>query len=160
MAPSSAVKYAPIQVVEVNQAGTQQTIKRGWKGWRRSTALFALASLVAFLANVATLIWASRQKRIQDNTVLVYQGSERKMKDLNAGLHAVITGLSSLLLAGGNACMQVMMAPSRKDIDDAHSKGHWLDIGVSGLRNLFTIPVKRTFIWLVVALTTVPLHLL
>lgn len=155
-----AAKQVAVDTTESASNAASWPEPRGWKGWRRSIALLSLGSFVALMTNVALLIWATTTPRRAGNTVLVYQGTERKMKNVNAALHAIITVLSSILLAGGNACMQVMVAPTRYDINRAHTRGRWLDVGVSGFRNLFAVPWKRKLPWLMIAIGCIPLHLL
>ncbi|KAF5024391.1 hypothetical protein F66182_3477 [Fusarium sp. NRRL 66182] len=56
--------------------------------------------------------------------------------------------------------MQVLVAPTRQEVDRAHSEGHWLEIGVSSLRNFGYLSRYKTFLWLLFSLSSVPLHLL
>ncbi|KAF2637831.1 hypothetical protein P280DRAFT_520953 [Massarina eburnea CBS 473.64] len=77
----------------------------------------------------------------------------------NTGLHVVINVLSTMLLAGSNYTIQVLSSPTREDVDNAHAKGQWLEIGLLSPRNLRAIPWKRTLLWLTMALSSVPLHL-
>jgi hypothetical protein len=54
--------------------------------------------------------------------------------------------------------MQRLVAPTRKEIDDAHAKRKWLDIGIPSVRNLTLINKTRVFLWLLLGLSSVPLH--
>lgn len=56
--------------------------------------------------------------------------------------------------------MQALVAPTREDLDRAHSKGDWMDIGVASVRNLSRIRWHRTLSWGLLALSSVPIHLL
>lgn len=56
--------------------------------------------------------------------------------------------------------MQVLVAPTRGELDRAHSKGDWMDVGVASIRNLFKISWNRTLLWGILALSSVPIHLL
>lgn len=71
-----------------------------------------------------------------------------------------INALSTLLLGASSACMQVLSAPSRDGVDECHTRGVWLDIGVASIRNLRWISHKKVLLWTVLGLTSVPLHLL
>ncbi|KAL6229065.1 hypothetical protein BDW75DRAFT_246070 [Aspergillus navahoensis] len=55
--------------------------------------------------------------------------------------------------------LQCISAPTRDDIDRAHKRGRWLDIGVQSVRNLSAIPRKKTVLWIFLALSSPPLHL-
>lgn len=54
--------------------------------------------------------------------------------------------------------MQRLVAPTRQEIDDAHAKKKWLDIGMPSLRNLSAIHKGRMWLWIVLGLSSVPLH--
>lgn len=56
--------------------------------------------------------------------------------------------------------MQCLSAPTRKEVDEAHAKGKWLDIGVPSVRNLTSIPKLRLGMWVGLGLTSLPLHLM
>ncbi|KAJ4357542.1 uncharacterized protein N0V89_002118 [Didymosphaeria variabile] len=54
--------------------------------------------------------------------------------------------------------MQRLVAPTRKEIDDAHSTRKWLDIGMPSVRNLASISKVRMVIWVLLGLSSIPLH--
>lgn len=56
--------------------------------------------------------------------------------------------------------MQCLSAPTRKEVDEAHAQGKWLDIGVPSVRNLTNIAKPRVAMWLGLGLTSLPLHLM
>jgi len=87
-------------------------------------------------------------------------GDEAVISQWNTALHVLINALSTMLLAGSNYTMQVLSSPTRQDVDAAHARGQWLDIGVLSPRNLRLIPRKRAALWYTLALSSVPLHLL
>ena len=78
---------------------------------------------------------------------------------LNFWLHMVINILSTSLLGASNYSMQCLSAPTRRDIDKAHSKRTWLDIGIPSYRNLAGISRLRLGLWCLLALSSIPLHL-
>ena len=56
--------------------------------------------------------------------------------------------------------MQLLAAPTRSEIDKAHAKRLWLDIGVTSLRNFRHIRKSRLEILLVLVLSSLPLNFL
>ncbi|KAK5070204.1 hypothetical protein LTR51_007901 [Lithohypha guttulata] len=74
--------------------------------------------------------------------------------------HIGINAISTLLLSASNYAMQCFAAPTRADIDRAHQVGKWLDIGVPSLRNLRHIPRRKTLLWWMLALSSLPIYLL
>lgn len=87
------------------------------------------------------------------------QDGQMAIEQWNTVFHVFINALSTLLLAGSNYTMQVLSSPTRPEIDGAHSKGEWLDIGVLSPRNLRLISRKRAALCMALALSSVPLHL-
>ncbi|KAH5117022.1 hypothetical protein HBH71_117950 [Parastagonospora nodorum] len=67
--------------------------------------------------------------------------------------------MSTMLLSASNYTMQVLSSPTRNDIDKAHAKSEHLDIGVLSMRNLARIPKRRLFLFIIMALSSIPIHL-
>jgi hypothetical protein len=55
--------------------------------------------------------------------------------------------------------MQVLNAPTRSECDKAHARGDWIDIGVTSLRNIAKVTWPRRVLWLLLGLSSVPIHL-
>ncbi|PVI04090.1 hypothetical protein DM02DRAFT_519244 [Periconia macrospinosa] len=58
-----------------------------------------------------------------------------------------------------NYTIQVLSAPTRAEVDKAHRKGQYFDIGVLSVHNLKRISWKRIFLCAIMLLSSVPLHL-
>lgn len=67
---------------------------------------------------------------------------------------------STLLLGASNAACQILAAPLREEVDKAHSQGKWMHIGVFDFLNLRFITWKRIVLCGLIALSSIPLHLL
>lgn len=85
---------------------------------------------------------------------------------INSALHVALNIVSSLFLAAGNYCMQILVAPSRLAIECAGKKGHSLEIGVPSLRNFRIMYKSRALkwspilIWLSLGIISTVLHVL
>lgn len=90
---------------------------------------------------------------------LLYTGSCDRARSLNVWIHLIVNILSTLLLGASNYCMQVLCAPTRDELVQAHAIQLWLHIGVPSFRNLRFIARDRAYIWLALFLSSVPLHL-
>ncbi|KIW88601.1 uncharacterized protein Z519_10647 [Cladophialophora bantiana CBS 173.52] len=142
----------------------QKVVPRGWKG---STLLFSTFCAIVPTLNLGVLIWAAAKSKngvSGDYGILVLcegRGSHQcsGIQDLNKWALLLINLLSTILLSGGNHCMQSLSVPTRSDINSAHSSGRWLDIGVLSIRNLRWISRKRLLLWLLLGLSSLPLHL-
>jgi hypothetical protein len=123
----------------------------------------SLIGVVAvFLCNIAITIWVWKRPNstIQDSMEILFQGDCARAPSLNVWIHSVVNAFSTLLLAASNFCLQVLSAPSPKDLARAHEKRQRLQIGLPSLRNLWRIGKDRTFLCVVLLLSSVPLHLL
>ncbi|KAF2651829.1 hypothetical protein K491DRAFT_579053, partial [Lophiostoma macrostomum CBS 122681] len=87
-------------------------------------------------------------------------GKCEEISHINTIAHVSINIIGTLLLGCSSLVMQMLSAPTREDIDAAHSKQSWLDIGVLSLRNVAFFGYARKACWLMLALSSLPLHLI
>ncbi|KAI0419637.1 hypothetical protein F5X98DRAFT_372647 [Xylaria grammica] len=62
------------------------------------------------------------------------------------------------MFASSNFFMQVPNSPSREEIDRARALGSSLGIGVSSIRNALRLSKFKSWFWVTVALSSVPLY--
>lgn len=131
-------------------------------GWRVGAALASAGALMTLIVNVAVGAWASSRKGLNSVGVLVelFRGDCDTAASLNTWSHLAINIVSTLLLSGSNYCMQCLVAPSRADINRAHARAAWLDIGVPSLRNVKWIGWWRRTLWILLVVSSLPLHLM
>ncbi|KAL6232306.1 hypothetical protein BDW75DRAFT_218083 [Aspergillus navahoensis] len=130
----------------------------GFGRWKAILYLGSITSFTVLLLNLVMVCWASFRHSGQGQSVL-YSGNCDRAKKIGTCVHLLINGLSTLLLSASNFGMQCLSAPTRNDIDRAHARNKWLDIGVPSIRNLWRISRSRSLLWLCLVLTSVPLHL-
>lgn len=128
--------------------------------WRRSALAFAAAAFATFALNLSFILWATADTTLQDGIGTISDRSCASTKAWNTGIHVVINILSTTLLAGSNYCMQCLMAPTRSEIDKAHAEKRWLDVGVPSVHNLRSMAAGRKLLWLLLSISSFPLHLL
>ncbi|KAE8154580.1 hypothetical protein BDV25DRAFT_135750 [Aspergillus avenaceus] len=146
-------------LLETDQPQNDNRILKSLTGWRKGVTLCFIASSIVFIFNLTIAIWASRQYPVEDGFGLLQEGSCSRVRYTNIGVHLVINVLSTVLLSSSNYCMQCLSAPSREDVDRAHRKRKWLDIGTMSLRNLTSIGAWRPCLWLLLCMSSLPLHL-
>jgi len=129
-------------------------------GWRTGALVAASFAGISLLINVVVVAWLGANNGSGSDLVEVYNGSCGKVQRLDIWIHLAINVLSTLLLGGSNYCMQCLCAPTRLDIDRAHAKGKFLDIGVPSIRNLRNIPFYKMLLWWILGISSVPLHLM
>lgn len=148
----------------VNRADSSESksdrrgLKRYTSGWRFSAIVCAIAATSVFLINLVATILAV--KHSQSSGDVLFETNCNQARRLNKGLHFFINILSAVLLSSSNSCMQILSAPTRGEVDKAHAKGQWLDIGVLSIHNLRKISRRRVVLWALLGLSSLPLHLL
>lgn len=123
-------------------------------------SLCVLAATIVLIINLVATLWASIKYGVTEGFGTIQQGSCEKTKTLSQWLHLTINGLSTMLLGASNYCMQCLSSPTREEVDSAHAQGIALDIGVPSVRNLGRIARRRQVLWVLLAVSGIPLHLL
>jgi hypothetical protein len=130
------------------------------KGWRAGVVASAIMTATILLINLTLTIWASLYFKVNDSIGDAYIGDCVVVDRLSTVLHLSINGLSSAMLSASNYTMQCLTAPTRKECDITHARGEWLDIGVSSIQNLARIRWSRGITWALLALSSIPIHVL
>ena len=129
----------------------------------RGTALFIhiAISTVVLLFNISVTIYAVATYGVSDGFGDMYQGDCSLVGRYNTLVHLGINIVSTLLLSSSNYCAQLLVAPTRSEVDTAHEKGDWLDIGAPSLRNLWKkrISRRRKAAWTLLMVSSIFLHL-
>lgn len=127
--------------------------KLGVSGWT------SLAALVLFL-NIGLSSYVNTHFGYSGGLGSLMTGKCNDVRKAGVVAHLFINVLSTLLLSGCNYCMQCLSAPSRREVDQAHRSARALDIGIPTIRNFYSIDRRRTVVWCLLGLSSLPLHLL
>ena len=147
------------------QADPENLQARTWikKLSRRGTALFIqiLISTAVLVLNTSVIIYAAAKNGISNDFGDIYRGHCNLVAKYNILIHIGINIVSTMLLSASNYCAQLLVAPTRSEVDRAHERGDWLDIGVPSLRNLRKrrISKKRKATWALLMISSALLHL-
>lgn len=135
--------------------------KTPFHGWRMGILIGCFMSSLVLGVNVTVLILgATRYPGFKDGFAVPMSGQAEEMSWWSSAIHIGINALSTILLAASNYTMQILSSPTRKDIDKAHAKHQHLDIGVLSLRNLGRIPRRRLLLFILMGMSSIPVHLL
>ena len=136
------------------------TAKRLLRRSKRTTVLIVVTILAAliFLVNFITLLVL--QQKFPGGAL--FRGARGTTSAMNTAIHVAVNIISTALLACSNLCMQLLVAPTREDVDRAHARASpvSLDIGIPSFSNLRFISYKRALLWVLLGLASLPLHLL
>lgn len=140
---------------------TTQLRDSRFHGWRMGVLVGSCLSAFVLCCNIGLVVTGSQiNGGYQGGMAILRIGTTSEMSRLSTVAHLLINACSTILLGASNYTMQVLSAPTREDIDRAHHKDRWFDIGLLSIRNLRAIPRRRTAICLVLAISSIPLHLL
>ena len=130
-----------------------------YSGWRMGSMISCILTGLSLLIILASLFFGVRSGSPSAGVGTIFTGSCDKVKRLDLWLHVVINILGTILIAASNFNMQCLNAPNRKEVDAAHAKGYWLDIGVLSIRNYLYMSRRKKWLWGLLAFSTIPLHL-
>ncbi|KAF9701530.1 hypothetical protein EKO04_000903 [Ascochyta lentis] len=154
--------HKPLKIVQATQQHiTNRTRQSRFHGWRMGVLSGCCMSTLVLGCNIALVVVGANRYGGYDNSGIadLMYGDELTISRWNTALHIFINILSSILLAGSNYTMQVLSSPTRQEIDRAHGRGDWLEVGILSLRNLRRISRNRALLCLVLATSSIPLHL-
>ncbi|TKA83796.1 hypothetical protein B0A55_00078 [Friedmanniomyces simplex] len=134
--------------------------RRKLQGWRFGVTCSAYTAFSVLMLNFILTIVAATKFGSVKGVGTAFTGSCDTVNSWTTWLHILINALSSILLSASNYTMQCLCSPTRKEIDEAHAKGDWMDIGVASVRNIWKIRWTRRVVWWCLALSSVPIHLL
>ncbi|TPX15245.1 uncharacterized protein E0L32_004522 [Thyridium curvatum] len=132
-------------------------------GWKATAALLtATMALLTTLTAVALMVSVFHLGGSLTGRSVLYMGPYDTASRTNLAIHLVINIAASGVLASCNFFMQILVAPGRRQVDAAHAAGRWLEIGVQSFRNVLVgaVPFWKALLWILLALSSVPLHLL
>ncbi|KAL3304340.1 hypothetical protein RB213_013504 [Colletotrichum asianum] len=127
-------------------------------GWRRMAIMNVALITISLFVLLGVLICAVSETGDIKQPWRLYEADCGTTAKVNVLLHLLVNIFSTIVLASSNFFMQVLNAPTRKEVDSAHSQGKWLNIGISSFRNAFCLSRFKMLAWFSLLLTSVPLH--
>ena len=126
-------------------------------GWKKGVAVHTVAVICILLINVAFFVGGMALLGKDD---VIYSGGCERTGWLSNIAHAVINVLGTFVLASSNYAMQVSAAPTREEVESAHAQKKWIDIGIPSLSNFRHIGFQRALLWMLLATSSIPFHLM
>jgi hypothetical protein len=139
-------------------------IRGKWQleGWRFGVFVSIIAVTICLVAELIMLICAMTLNKAggdKNGIGVLYVGDCAKVERINTILAIPLNVIATVLVATSNYVMQCLSAPSRREVDEAHAAGSYLNIGISSVHNLLHKMSWKSALWLSLVLTTVPIHL-
>ena len=148
--------------ISISLSPQYRRVRDVWRklnGYHFGVMCCAWTSAVVLVINLSATIWGVKKFGIINGLGTLQVGDCNSTSRLGFWLHLIINGLSTLLLGASNYSMQCLSSPTRIDIDRAHRKCIWLDIGTPSVKNLRRITWSRIVLWWALAISSIPLHL-
>ncbi|KAI2467389.1 hypothetical protein F4781DRAFT_423354 [Annulohypoxylon bovei var. microspora] len=130
-------------------------------GWRQAAKVNSIV-LAAMSVTLLGFLIAVTSKVGLYKALFFYDGDcdGGNVSKLNMVLHLLINVVSTLVVTSSNFFMQVLNSPSREEVNAAHFQGSWMGIGVPSVRNAFKVSRFKTWCWICLLLSSIPIHLL
>ncbi|KAN0098164.1 hypothetical protein V8E51_013827 [Hyaloscypha variabilis] len=152
--------YSKVPAAEAAAADPKPPPNLCLSGWRLGSFMAASVAWTVFIINISIFLWMWSRSPINGGNGVVFQGSCKTSNALDILIHLLINIFSTCLLGASNYCMQCLNAPTRDEVGKAHSEKKWVDIGVPSFRNLSFMTKSKLLMWSLLALSSIPLHLL
>lgn len=160
-ADAEDIPFVKTESVEGAGKDTKSKSKKSQRpAWFTTVSISVGLASVVLAANAILLAWAYGKLNVVNGIAVAFTGSCSRTTTITTLAELAINVLSTLLLAASNNCSQLLMAPTRADVDRAHPQGKWVHIGVSGFRNIKWIGWWRIALCAVLGISSIPLHLL
>lgn len=130
---------------------------RRFPGWRGGIAAFLALAILVLGLNVSTLIWAVVNLDQIPFATITTRSCE-SIDVWSSFIQTAISIFSALLLSGSNYSIQVLCSPTRAEVDEAHRKHTYLNIGVLSMRNIIRFRKRRLCLFILLVLSNMPLH--
>ena len=130
------------------------------EGWRKSAIVLIVLIWALVLGLFAALGLSIRISGSLNRNTVLFAGTCGTAKQLTSALSLVINVVSTTILFSSGFFLTLLVCPTREDVDKAHVRSRYLDVGVNGLHNLRLLPRSRTVLWLLLASASLPLHTL
>jgi len=128
---------------------------------RRINQLYFYTTLLVTFTNICwTMATVLSKPAAGTGMVQLAHGKCAAISRTNTILHLVINILSTLLLWAMNHCMQLLLSPSRTELNRAHGLGLHFDIGIPSLKNFWRVPKARRGPLVTLFMSSTVLHLL
>ncbi|CAH0026486.1 unnamed protein product [Clonostachys rhizophaga] len=131
--------------------GQQGFARKMMTGWRAGIVLIIFLGLLILVGTIVCLVLAVINNFLTAEEMAVVTKDCAEIGRIDQGIQAAVNVLSLFFIASATYVSQVLVSPTREEVDAAHAKFSWFDIGIPTLKNFGGISTLRT----VLALTAV-----
>lgn len=137
-----------------------KAIRLFYGGWRAGLIRWTVLSTGIWLVTIIVYICLFATTSVRLGSGLLLSQSCTVVSIANTLIHLLLNVVTTMMLSASTYAMESLCCPTRQEIDHAHAKGRWLGIGGLSLRNFRFIRKRRSILWALLWVTSIPLHLL
>ncbi len=153
------------------ESGSANKTKEESWSWKQGLWLDFWMTLSIFLALAGFFIWAEVQMRHQPGAsawglygfnVLSKATDCDQLKQQRTGLSFAVNFLAAVTGLFSSHSLQVLSAPTRKQLNACHKAKKYMEVGVQSLHNVVSRRLGwwKTSLWLALMIMALPFHLL
>lgn len=124
-------------------------------GWRAGITLIILLSAIILLVAIVCVVLAASKSLLQPHHSAVLAMKCDVVGQIDQGVGALVNILSFFFIVSATYVSQVLLSPTREEVNTAHQEFHWLDIGIPSLKNLTKVSGLRAAVASIVVLFAV-----
>jgi hypothetical protein len=111
--------------------------------WRIVVILNTIFICLVLVVYLAFLAWIYTNLQVRHGIAEIFSGAcPQAFRAITYAEFATNT-FAILLFAAGTHAVQLLLSPTRAEVEFAHARERWLHIGVGGLRNMKWVPKRR-----------------
>ena len=129
-------------------------------GWRGGVHASFIGVAICLTIELIFMIIVFRLGVPEDGLGTLYEGDCNHVRNLIIYLLIPLNIVGTISIGSSNYVMQCLMAPTRKEVDEAHARGLFASIGVSSMHNMSWLSTWKCIAWWALGVSTVPIHLL
>lgn len=134
--------------------------RKRFSGWKMGMLLAISANLAVLISILALTLFTTFGFSRTGFQVTLIEDNCNSVRNWSTWLHLGINIVSTVLLSRSSYVMQCLTSHTRREINKAHIYGRYMDIGVPSFQNLLYVTRYRVSLWLLLVLSSLPLHLL
>jgi hypothetical protein len=122
--------------------------------WRIIVVLNTISVCLALVVYLAFLTWIFTHLQVRYGVAEVFSGSCLQASRVVTYAQIATNAFAILLFAVGTHATQLLLSPTRTEVEYAHARDRWLHIGVGGLRNMKWVHKRRLMKAVVLLMTS------
>lgn len=132
--------------------------RKHFAGWRFGVLRSLVLMSIALVANAMISAVLGTRFELEAGSAIIYQGDCQAVRAADMVVHLTLNVLSTIVLAASTYCMEGLCSPTRREVDKAHMRRQWVNIGSQSLRNLRSIGWTNVVCWVLLGFASIPFH--